>query len=56
MAESVVKGYFPSQVVPDAEKLSAEYGLQVGRPLSTSGLMDLRLIKDTISTKLSFIN
>ncbi len=33
MAESVVKGYFPSQVVPDAEKLSAEYGLQVGKAI-----------------------
>ena len=33
MAESVVKGYFPSQVVPDAEKVSAEYGLQVGKAI-----------------------
>tara|TARA_R100000951_G_scaffold77523_1_gene65456 strand:+ start:1098 stop:3521 length:2424 start_codon:yes stop_codon:yes gene_type:complete len=33
MAESVVKGYFPSQVVSDAEKLSAEYGLQVGKAI-----------------------
>ena len=33
MAESVVKGYFPSQVVPDAEKLSAKYGLQVGKAI-----------------------
>jgi len=33
MAESVVKGYFPSQVVSDAEKISAEYGLQVGKAI-----------------------
>ncbi len=33
MAESVVKSYFPSQVVPDAEKVSAEYGLQVGKAI-----------------------
>ena len=31
MAESVMKGYFPSQVVSDAEKVGAEYGLQVAK-------------------------
>ena len=29
MAESVIKSYFPSQVVSDAEKLSYEYGKHV---------------------------
>ena len=29
MAESVIKSYFPSQVVSDAEKASWEYGSQV---------------------------
>tara|TARA_R110002012_G_scaffold148487_3_gene307353 strand:+ start:1044 stop:3470 length:2427 start_codon:yes stop_codon:yes gene_type:complete len=33
MAESVMKGYFPSQVVSDAEKVSAEYGLQVAKAI-----------------------
>ena len=29
MAESVIKNYFPSQVVSDVEKLSYDYGLKV---------------------------
>ena len=33
MAESVMKGYFPSQVVSDTEKVSAEYGLQVAKAI-----------------------
>ena len=33
MAESVVKSFFPSQVASDAEKMSAEYGLKVGRAI-----------------------
>ena len=33
MAESVMKGYFPSQVVSDAEKVGAEYGLQVAKAI-----------------------
>ena len=33
MAESVIKDYFPSQTVSDAEKASAEYGLQVGEAI-----------------------
>jgi len=35
MAESVIKGYFPSQVVSDAEKLSYDYGLKVARAIET---------------------
>ena len=35
MAESVVKGYFPSQVVSDAEKLSYDYGLKVAKAIET---------------------
>ena len=31
MAESVVKNYFPSQVVSDLEKISYEYGLKVAK-------------------------
>jgi len=33
MAESVVKSYFPSQVVSDAEKLSYDYGLKVAKAI-----------------------
>tara|TARA_R100001440_G_scaffold58641_1_gene78452 strand:+ start:1250 stop:3676 length:2427 start_codon:yes stop_codon:yes gene_type:complete len=33
MAESVVKGYFPSQIVSDIEKVSAEYGLKVAKAI-----------------------
>ena len=33
MAESVVKSYFPSQVVSDAEKLSYDYGLKIAKAI-----------------------
>ena len=33
MAESGMKNYFPSQTVSDAEKLSYEYGLKVGKAI-----------------------
>ena len=33
MAESVINSFFPSQVASDAEKLSLEYGLRVGRAI-----------------------
>jgi hypothetical protein len=33
MAESVIKSFFPSQVASDAEKMSSEYGLRVGRAI-----------------------
>ena len=35
MAESVIKTYFPSQVVSDAEKLSYDYGLKVAKAIET---------------------
>ena len=35
MAESGIKSYFPSQTVGDAEKLSYEYGLKVGKAIET---------------------
>ena len=35
MAESVVKSYFPSQVVSDLEKLSYDYGLKVAKGIET---------------------
>ena len=33
MAESVVKNYFPSQTVSDAEKLSYDYGLKIAKAI-----------------------
>ena len=35
MAESGIKSYFPSQTVSDAEKLSYDYGLKVGKAIET---------------------
>ena len=35
MAESVVKSYFPSQVVSDAEKISYDYGLKVAKAIES---------------------
>ena len=39
MAESGIKSYFPSQTVSDAEKLSYEYGLKVGKAIEQNGLI-----------------
>ena len=33
MAGSVVKNYFPSQVVSDLEKMSIEYGMKVAKAI-----------------------
>ena len=35
MAESVVNNFFPSQVASDQEKMSFEYGRQVGRAIQS---------------------
>jgi len=35
MAESVIKDYFPSQVVSDVEKLSYDYGLKVAKAIES---------------------
>ena len=43
MAESVIKGYFPSQVVSDAEKISYDYGLRVAKAIETAD--DLRAVQ-----------
>ena len=42
MAESVIKSYFPSQVVSDAEKLSYDYGLKVAKAIETEWFYDNR--------------
>ena len=38
MAESVVKGYFPSQIASDLEKMSQEYGLKVAKAIESEWL------------------
>ena len=40
MAESVVRNYFPSQAVSDAEKLSYDYGLKVARAIEHEWFSD----------------
>ena len=35
MAESITKEYFPSQVAPDIEKVSQEYGLKVAKAIGS---------------------
>ena len=42
MAESGIKNYFPSQTVSDAEKLSYDYGLKVGKAIETEWFNDDR--------------
>ena len=40
MAESVVKNYFPSQVVSDLEKMSLEYGLKIAKAIEYEWFKD----------------
>jgi len=40
MAESVIKNYFPSQVVSDAEKISYDYGLKVAKAIESEWFND----------------
>ena len=35
MAESITKGYFPSQVVSDSEKVGRDYGLKVAKAIES---------------------
>ena len=40
MADSVIKSYFPSQVVSDIEKVSYDYGMKVAKAIeSASGFL-----------------
>ena len=40
MADSVIKSYFPSQVVSDLEKISYDYGLKVGKAIESEWFDD----------------
>ena len=56
MAESVVKNYFPSQVVSDIEKLSYDYGLKVAKAIETEWFHDNRSLNRYRNNKNNFHN
>jgi len=56
MAESGIKSYFPSQTVSDAEKLSYDYGLKVGKAIETEWFNNDRNISKYKSNQNNFHN
>jgi hypothetical protein len=56
MAESGIKSYFPSQTVSDAEKLSYDYGLKVGKAIEQEWFNDDRSINRYKSNHNNFHN
>ena len=56
MAESGMKSYFPSQTVSDAEKLSYDYGLKVGRAIQQEWFNDDRNMNRYRSNHSNFHN
>ena len=56
MAESGIKSYFPSQTVSDAEKLSYEYGLKVGKAIEQEWFNNDRSINRYKSNNNNFHN
>ena len=56
MAESVVKSYFPSQVVSDIEKLSYDYGLKVAKAIETEWFHDNRSLNRYRNNQNNFHN
>ena len=56
MAESGIKSYFPSQTVSDAEKLSEEYGLKVGKAIETEWFNNDRSVSKYRSNQNNFHN
>ena len=54
MAESGIKSYFPSQTVSDAEKLSYDYGLKVGKAIEQEWFNNDRGVNRHISNKNNF--
>ena len=56
MAESGIKSYFPSQTVSDAEKLSYEYGLKVGKAIEQEWFNNDRNSNRYISNHNNFHN
>jgi len=56
MAESGIKNYFPSQTVSDAEKLSYDYGLKVGKAIETEWFNEDRTLNRYRSNHNDFHN
>jgi len=56
MAESGIKSYFPSQTVSDAEKLSYDYGLKVGKAIEQEWFNDDRGFNRHKTNKNNFHN
>jgi len=56
MAESGIKSYFPSQTVSDAEKLSYDYGLKVGKAIEQEWFNDERNMNRYRSNHADFHN
>jgi len=56
MAESGIKSYFPSQTVSDAEKLSYDYGLKVGKAIEQEWFNDSRNMNRYRSNQSNFHN
>ena len=56
MAESGIKSYFPSQTVSDAEKLSHDYGLKVGKAIEQEWFNDDRNMNRYKSNHANFHN
>ena len=56
MAESVIRSNFPSQVVSDAEKLSYEYGLKVGKAIEQEWFNNDRSVNRYKSNNNNFHN
>jgi hypothetical protein len=56
MAESGIKSYFPSQTVSDAEKLSYDYGLKVGKAIATEWFNNDRSVNKYTSNHNNFHN
>ena len=56
MAESGIKSYFPSQTVSDAEKLSYDYGLKVGKAIETEWFNNDRSFNKYRSNQNNFHN
>ena len=56
MAESGIKSYFPSQTVSDAEKLSYEYGLKIGKAIETEWFNNDRSVSRYKSNHNNFHN
>ena len=54
MAESVIRNYFPSQVVSDIEKLSYDYGLKIAKAIEQEWFNDNRNLNRYVTNQKNF--